>query len=304
MFPSTSRPQTSPPPPTCHDPTACNNHSGHNPLPLPNDTASAPFKPKIRTYPLGIDDNGTGREELLFLVRNRLADGPEFVYDYKSGLGDPASANDSHRKIAPWAYIPSGTFYRQIAHDELTYEEHADRGFTHSIADNHLIITRVVDDFHQHQRFYRRGTYRKVGTSLLWFFSCVTRLKPFLVVANQTLPLYPTTTFYLSRSPKTSPVGLTCLMAIRADTWPSLRPQHHRSERLDPEVHVEQQDPADPVFACVRNSMFLPNGLPNPILTVNWYQAWGPSGKGMFVCSLEVAFHGILYIERALQRST
>lgn len=86
--------------------------------------------------------------------------------------------------------------------------------------DNHL--TRAVDDFHQHQRFYHRGAYRKLGTSFLCFFFCVTRLKPFLVASKQTSPFYPTTTCHLGGSPGTSSVGLTCLVAIRTDTWPPL----------------------------------------------------------------------------------
>jgi hypothetical protein len=44
----------------------------------------------------------------------------------------------SHHTFAAWAYFPNGTFYRQIVHDEFTYEEYEDGGFACSIADNHL----------------------------------------------------------------------------------------------------------------------------------------------------------------------
>jgi hypothetical protein len=122
-------------------PTVYNNCSGHAqfPHPLLNDTASTPyFKPQIRINPLEINNNGTGWEEWLFLAQNRLADGSELVYSYKWGLGDPTSANVSHHTFVAWAYFPNGTFYRQIVHDEFTYEEYEHGGFTYSIADNHL----------------------------------------------------------------------------------------------------------------------------------------------------------------------
>jgi hypothetical protein len=182
------------------------------------------------------------------------------------------------------------------------HDEHTDRGFTHSTMDNHL--TRVVDDFHQHQRFYHRGAYRKVGTSFLCFFFCVTRLKPFLVASNQTFPLYPTTTCHLGGSPGTSSVGLTCLVAIRTDTWPPLwaptslfrasgshitrratRSGRHRL-RLRSRFDVPSQCSSKPY----------PHRQLVPSL--------GPF-RGRFVrCSFEVASRGILCIERALQRST
>jgi hypothetical protein len=42
---------------------------------------------------------------------------------------------------------------------------------------------------------------------------------------------------------------------------------------------------ADTLSAYVRGSTFLPNVPPNPITSVNWYQAWDASGKGAFVYS-------------------
>ena len=39
---------------------------------------------------------------------------------------------------------------------------------------------------------------------------------------------------------------------------------------------------AEALSAYVRGSTFLPGIPPLPIATVNWYQAWGPSGKGLF----------------------
>ena len=44
--------------------------------------------------------------------------------------------------------------------------------------------------------------------------------------------------------------------------------------------------------AYIRGSTFLPNIPPNPIATFNRNRAWDPSGKGAFVCSLEVVSHG------------
>ena len=42
---------------------------------------------------------------------------------------------------------------------------------------------------------------------------------------------------------------------------------------------------ADAISSYVRGSTFLPNILPVPIATMNWYQAWDPSGKGTLVFS-------------------
>jgi hypothetical protein len=43
---------------------------------------------------------------------------------------------------------------------------------------------------------------------------------------------------------------------------------------------------ADAISAYVRGSTFLPESPQYPIVTVNWYQAWDPSGKGPFVFPL------------------
>ena len=43
---------------------------------------------------------------------------------------------------------------------------------------------------------------------------------------------------------------------------------------------------SDTISAYVRGSTFLPAIPPLPVATVNWYQAWDPSGKGSFVSSL------------------
>jgi len=42
---------------------------------------------------------------------------------------------------------------------------------------------------------------------------------------------------------------------------------------------------ADAVSAYVRGSTFFPESTQNPIVTVTWYQAWDPSGKGLSVFS-------------------
>lgn len=59
---------------------------------------------------------------------------------------------------------------------------------------------------------------------------------------------------------------------------------------------------ADSISAFVRGSVFLPNLPPIPIGTLNWFQAWDNSGKGVFVFSLWMTFRGA-YIELFLQRS-
>lgn len=43
---------------------------------------------------------------------------------------------------------------------------------------------------------------------------------------------------------------------------------------------------ADVLSAYVRGSTFFPEGTPDPIATLTWYQAWDPSGKGPFVFAL------------------
>jgi len=43
---------------------------------------------------------------------------------------------------------------------------------------------------------------------------------------------------------------------------------------------------ADALSAYVRGSTFFPEGTPDPIATLTWYQAWDPSGKGPFVFAL------------------
>ena len=42
---------------------------------------------------------------------------------------------------------------------------------------------------------------------------------------------------------------------------------------------------ADAISAYVRGTTFFPNSPLAPISTVNWFQAWDPSGKGPFVFS-------------------
>ena len=59
---------------------------------------------------------------------------------------------------------------------------------------------------------------------------------------------------------------------------------------------------ADTVSAYVRGSTFLPNIPPLPIATVNWYQAWDTSGKGLSPFLPEVAFRDA-YVDHTLQRS-
>jgi len=59
---------------------------------------------------------------------------------------------------------------------------------------------------------------------------------------------------------------------------------------------------ADTVYSYVRGSTFLPGIPPLPITTVNWYQVWDPSGKGLSILPPEVTFHDA-YIEHILQRS-
>jgi hypothetical protein len=46
----------------------------------------------------------------------------------------------------------------------------------------------------------------------------------------------------------------------------------------------------------VSHRTLLPNVPPNPITSVNWYQAWDPSGKGSSFRSLETTSDGA-YIE-------
>jgi hypothetical protein len=122
-----------------HSPTTFYDCSGDEPVSLPDSEASTPFfKPQVRVNPADIYKNGTGWEEWLFLAHNRLPDDSVFTYSYKWALGDPASANVSHTTFIAIAYLPNGTFYRQISRGEFMYEEHEDGGFTYSIADNHL----------------------------------------------------------------------------------------------------------------------------------------------------------------------
>ena len=55
---------------------------------------------------------------------------------------------------------------------------------------------------------------------------------------------------------------------------------------------------ADALSAYVRGSTFFPESPQNPIATLNWYQAWDPSGKGAFILPPEAVFHSP-YIKRA-----
>ena len=112
-------------------PPVYSNCSGNNPTPLPNDTAS--FKPQIP-----VNGSSTGWEEWVFLSHNILADGSMLVYSYKWAVGDPTSANTSQSAFSAWAYFPNGTFYHQVVRDAFKYEEHADGGFTYSIANSKL----------------------------------------------------------------------------------------------------------------------------------------------------------------------
>jgi hypothetical protein len=121
------------------NPTVYNNCSGTLANPPPNNTESTPyFKPQIRINPLDIKKNGTGWEEWLHISHNRLPDGTELVYGYKFALGDPTSGNVSHHTIIAWAYFPNGTFYRQIGHDQFTYDEQPDGGFKYSMGASSL----------------------------------------------------------------------------------------------------------------------------------------------------------------------
>ena len=117
-------------------PAVYNNCSGDYPLPLPDDQAA--FKPQIRVNPLEIGKNGTGWEEWAVLSHNSLPDGTVFVLSYKWALGEPTSANVSSHAFTVWAHFPNGTFYHQEVRDIFKYEEHADGGFTYSIANNHF----------------------------------------------------------------------------------------------------------------------------------------------------------------------
>jgi hypothetical protein len=118
----------------------------------------------------------------------------------------------------------------------------------------------------------------KSERSLSMPFLFVTRLKS-LVASYQTFPLHPTTTCYLGGSPRTSSVELTCLVAIRMDSRPSLEARHHRAERRDLEAPAGQQDhgwhPLRP-----RSWLDVPSQHPHKSFpTVSWYQALDPSGK-------------------------
>ena len=124
------------PTPSLTDPTVYNNCSGDYTLPLPNNGGS--FKPQIRVNPLDIDKNGTGWEEWAIVSHNRLPDVSELIYGFKWSLGEPTSANVSDHAFSAWAHFPNGSFYRQVVHDVFKYEQHADGGFTYSIANNHL----------------------------------------------------------------------------------------------------------------------------------------------------------------------
>jgi hypothetical protein len=115
------------------------NCSGNDPVPLPHSPESTPFfKPQIQVSRQEINNNGTGWEEWLSINHNLLADGSELIYGYKWALGDPTSANVSHTTFIAWAYLPNGTFYREIVHDVFRYEESEDGGFTCSIGNNSL----------------------------------------------------------------------------------------------------------------------------------------------------------------------
>jgi hypothetical protein len=48
---------------------------------------------------------------------------------------------------------------------------------------------------------------------------------------------------------------------------------------------------ADTLSAYVRGSTFLPPIPQMPIATVNWYQAWDPSGNGVSVSRFEMMSH-------------
>lgn len=127
-------------------PTVFCNCTGKETVNLPDNVASGPaYKPQLRINPLEISSNGTGWEEWVFLSHNRNPDGTELIYSYKWGLGDPTSGNVSHQTFIAWAYFPNGTFYRQIAHDVMQYEESADGGFSISIAGNSLTWDPVND---------------------------------------------------------------------------------------------------------------------------------------------------------------
>ena len=113
-------------------PSVYSNCSGHDLVPLPHSPASSSFfQPQIHK-------DGPGWEEWVFLAHNRLPDGTELIYSYKWALGVPTSTEVSHRFIA-WAHFPNGTFYHEVVHGDLVYEQRADGGFTYSIGDNHLI---------------------------------------------------------------------------------------------------------------------------------------------------------------------
>ena len=114
-------------------PSVYSNCSGHDPVPLPHSATSSPFfRPQIHK-------NGPGWEEWAFLSHNRLADGTELIYSYKWALGDPTSADVSQHSFVGWALFPNGTFFHEVVHGGLEYEQHADGGFKYSIGDNHLI---------------------------------------------------------------------------------------------------------------------------------------------------------------------
>ena len=47
---------------------------------------------------------------------------------------------------------------------------------------------------------------------------------------------------------------------------------------------------SDTISAYVRGSTFLPAVPPLPVATVNWFQAWDCSGKGLSLSRFEVVF--------------
>jgi hypothetical protein len=53
---------------------------------------------------------------------------------------------------------------------------------------------------------------------------------------------------------------------------------------------------ADSLSALVRGTVLLPNLLPIPVGTLNWFQAWDNAGKGAFIFPLRVTFRSA-YIE-------
>jgi hypothetical protein len=208
-----------------------------------------------------------------------LPDDSVFTYSYKWVSQGPESANVSHAAyiaIAYAAYLPNGTFYRQIAREGFMYEEHEDEGFAYSIADDHLTGTLTASC---ESRLVIVGLLNRLPNSECLRSSVISSCGLLVTVPPRyslraKLQIRPGTDlrrlFQYGRRPS-RPYERIYVLPVGSHV------RHCRGREF--EVHLEQRNHARS-HLCLHSLFDVPS--PPSIATIIWYQALGSESIGPF----------------------